>query len=82
MSGKILVLELKAKMLSANQIAGFLNFNISKTIAGIKFDFLHEGAYLLKLQIDDVILHEWVQVCPGMPKESIKTLRSRKVMEV
>ena len=31
-----LVLELNAKMLSANQIAGFLNFNISKTIRGIK----------------------------------------------
>ena len=82
MSGKILVLELKAKMLLANQISGFLNFNISKTIGGIKVVFLHEDAYLLKLQTDDVILHEWVQVCPGMLKEAIKTLRSRKVMEV
>ena len=82
MSGKILVLELKAKMLLANQISGFLNFNISKTIGGMKVVFLHEDAYLLKLQTDDVILHEWVQVCPGMPKEAIKTLRSRKVMEV
>ena len=82
MSGKILVLELKAKMLLANQISGFLNFNISKTMGGIKVVFLHEDAYLLKLQTDDVILHEWVQVCPGMPKEAIKTLRSRKVMEV
>ena len=81
MSGKILVLELKAKMLLANQISGFLNFNISKTIGGIKVVFLHEDAYLLKLQTD-VILHEWVQVCPGMSKEAIKTLRSRKVMEV
>ena len=36
MSGKNIVLELNAKMLSANQIAGFLNFNISKTIGGIK----------------------------------------------
>ena len=82
MSGEILVLELKAKMLLANQISGFLNFNISKTIGGIKVVFLHEDTYLLKLQTDDVILHEWVQVCPGMPKEAIKTLRSRKVMEV
>ena len=39
MSGKNLVLELNAKMLSANQIAGFLNFNISKTIGGIKLIF-------------------------------------------
>ena len=23
--------------------------------------------YLLMLQIDDVILHEWGQACPGMP---------------
>ena len=28
--------EKNAKMLSANQIAGFLNFKISKTIGGIK----------------------------------------------
>ena len=39
MSGKTLVLQLNAKMLSANQIAGFLNFNISKTIGGIKLIF-------------------------------------------
>ena len=36
MSGKNLVLELNAKILSANQIAEFLNFDISKTIRGIK----------------------------------------------
>ena len=51
MSGKNLVLKLNAKMLSANHIAGFLNFNISKTIGVIKLIFLHAGAYLLKLQI-------------------------------
>ena len=34
-----LLLELIAKMLLANQIAGFLNFNISKTIGGIKLIF-------------------------------------------
>ena len=32
MFGKNLVLELNAKMLLANQIGGFLNLNISKTI--------------------------------------------------
>ena len=48
-------------MLLANQIAGFLNFNISKTIGDVKLLFLHAGTYLLKLQIDD--LH----------KEAIKT---------
>ena len=38
---KNLVLKLNIKMLSlsANQIAGFLNFNISKRIAGIKWIF-------------------------------------------
>ena len=39
MSGKNLVLKLNAKMLSANQIAGFLNFSISKTIGVIKLIF-------------------------------------------
>ena len=31
-----LILQLNAKMLLANQIAGFLNLNISKTIGGLK----------------------------------------------
>ena len=39
MSGKNLDLELNGKMLSANQIAGFLNYNISKTTGGIKLTF-------------------------------------------
>ena len=39
MSGKNLVLEVNAKMLSVRQIAGFLNFNISQTIGGIKLIF-------------------------------------------
>ena len=43
-------------MLSANQIAEFLNFNISKTIGCIKLIFLHAGTYLLKPQIYYVIL--------------------------
>ena len=38
MSGKNLVLKLNAKIVSANQIAGFSNF-IWKTIAGIKLFF-------------------------------------------
>ena len=42
MSKKNLYLKLNAKMLSANQIAGFLNFSISKTIGGIKFIFYME----------------------------------------
>ena len=49
MSGKNLVLELNAKMLLANQISGFLNFKISKTIGGIKWIFLHATSYLIKV---------------------------------
>ena len=36
MSGKNLVVELNAKVLLAYQIAGFSNFNISKTIGVLK----------------------------------------------
>ena len=42
-----------------------------------KVDFLHAGTYLLKVQIDDMILGGRSQVCPGMPKEAIKTQRVR-----
>ena len=37
---------------------------------------------VLKLQTDEVILHECGQACSGMPKEAIKTLRSQKLKEV
>ena len=47
MSGKNLVLKLNAKMLLTNQIAGFLNFNISETIE-VEVDNLPVGTYLLK----------------------------------
>ena len=39
LSGKNLILKLDAKMQLANQILGFLNFNISKTIGAIKLFF-------------------------------------------
>ena len=39
MSGKNPVLKLNAKMFSANQIAGFLTFNISKIMGGINLIF-------------------------------------------
>ena len=58
MSGKNLVLKVNAEMLSANQIAGFLNsktsiskINISKNYWRYKVDFLHAGTYLVTLQI-------------------------------
>ena len=81
MSGKNLVLKLNTRMLSANQIAGFLNCNISKTFGGIKL-ILHAGTYILKFQIDDVILGGHAQVCPSMHKEAIKNLRSQKLEEM
>ena len=82
MSGKNLVLKLNAKMLSVNQTTGFLNFNISKTIGGIKQIFFCAGAYLLKLQIDGVIFGGHCQACQGMLKESVKTLRSQKLRKL
>ena len=39
MPEKSLILELNVKILSPNQIAGFLNFNISRTIGGITLIF-------------------------------------------
>ena len=57
-------------MFSANQIAVFLNFNISKTIRGIKLVFACKDLSF-KLQIDDVIVGGHGQACP--PKEAIKT---------
>ena len=39
-------------------------------------------AYLLKPQSDDVILQEWGQACPSMPKEASRTLRFQKLNEV
>ena len=68
-------------MLPANQIVGFLNFNISKTSRASKLIFCM-GTYLLKLQVYDVILREWGLACPGIPKEAIETLRSQKLEKV
>ena len=36
-------------------------------------DFLHTGTYMLKLQIDGVVLGGHGKACPGMPKEAIET---------
>ena len=81
MSGKNLVLELNAKLLSANQIAGFLSFNISKKYWRYKVDFVRAASYLLKLQIDRVSFGGCDQAYPPRPKEAFKTLVSQKLME-
>ena len=79
MSGKNLVLEWNAKMLLANQISGFLNFKISKTIGGIKWIFLHAASYLIKV-ISWSCKFRWVW--SAMTKEAFKTLISQKLIEV
>ena len=67
-------------MFWTNQIAGFLNFNISKNIGDIKWIFLSVRTHLLKVHIDDVILCGHGSV--GIPKETIKTLRSQKQKDI
>ena len=57
---------LNAKMFSANHIAGFLNFNVSKNNWSYKTDLFNAGTYLLKLQIDEILVG-CGQSCPGMP---------------
>ena len=47
-----------------------------------KVDSLHAGTYLLKLQIDHMILGGCIQACPDIPKEAIEILRSQKLKEV
>ena len=81
MFGNNLVLELNTKMLSANQIARFLNFNISKATLHSKVIFLHVCSHLLKLQTDNVILRECGRLTQAC-LESIKTLRFQKLKEV
>ena len=76
MSGKNLFVELNAKLLSANHVMGLLNFIISKTIGSIKLTFC------MQVHINDVILDEWVQAYPGMPKEAIKFLRTLRRYKV
>lgn len=78
MSGKNLVIELNAKMFSVNQTAGFLNFNTWKTIGGIKLIF----CCISIKSIGYVILHEWDQACPGMPKKAVKALRYQKLKDL
>ena len=46
---------------------------ISQNYWSCKVDFLHAGKYLLKLQLNEVILGGHGQACPGTPKEAIKT---------
>ena len=63
MSEKNLVLELNAKMLFANQSAGLLNFNISKTIGGIKLIFWVQVHVYYSYKTDHISLGGCCQAC-------------------
>ena len=69
MHEKNMILKLNVKMLSTNQIAGFLNFYYLKNYWKWKVDFLYAGTYLLKVQMDKVVLGGCGQACPGMLKK-------------
>ena len=58
--------------------SGIFKLYYLKNYQRYKVDFLQAGTYLLKLQIDNVIVGGCGQACPGMPKEAIKTFRSQK----
>ena len=61
MFGKILVFELLAKMLSANQIAGFFKLEYLLNYMRYQLDFLHVDRHSLLLQIDHGIMAWQVQ---------------------
>ena len=63
MFAKILVFWLLAKMLSANQIAGFFKLENLLTYMRYQLDFLCVDRHLLLLQIDHAIIAWQVQAC-------------------
>ena len=56
MFGKILVFELLAKMLSANQIAGFFKLEYLLNYTRYQLDFLYVDRHPLLLQSDHAII--------------------------
>ena len=72
-SGKILVFELWAKMLLANQIAGPKcsiqnNLHIFQKNLGDEVDFLPADKHERFLQVDSITLGVHSQACPKYPK--------------
>ena len=65
----------------SNQIAGFLNFNISKTVGFLNWTFLSVCTHLSKLHTDDVILLRHGQ---ASPKRILKLsdLKNKKTYKV
>ena len=57
-------------------------FKLLKNYWRNKVYFLHAGTYLLKLQIDDLILGGRGQASAGMSKGAFKTLICQKPMEL
>ena len=70
MFGKILVFELQAKMLSANQVAGFFKLQYLLNYMRYHLDFLYVGRHPLLLQIDHANVawqvEVWLRVWPGI----------------
>ena len=80
MPGKNLFLELNPKMVLANQIAGFLNVNISKTIEGIKLIFF--GSIKVSNWWCKWCNFTWDGHAQSMHKEAMEILRSHKLKQV
>ena len=76
------VCRVKCKTAFSQSCYGTFKLYYLKNYWKYKADFLYAGTYQLKLQIDDVILDEWVQAYPGMPKEAIKFLRTLRRYKV
>ena len=67
-TGKILVLELLAKILSANQIAGFFKILCLKKEMNDEVLFWHTEKHQSLLQLDTIIFGVCNQACPKYPK--------------
>ena len=70
----MLVLELRAKMLLVNQIAGFFKMPYLKKEVADKVYFWHE--YRSFLQVDSITFIMHSQQCPKYPKQQVYNIFS------
>ena len=79
---KILGLKLRAKMRSANQIAGFFKmYYLKKEVNGKVYLWLSDKYWSL-LQVNTIILAVYNQVCPKYPRYVFLSLKNfQKSME-
>ena len=66
-----MVLELWAKMLPANQIAGFFKMQYLKKEENDEVHFWHADKHQSLLQVDTIILGVCNQACPKYAKEEV-----------